>query len=228
MTYFQNLRRYLADGRVYAKNHRNMQPGFRISFSDIVQRRGTAQFTTPCGSNVNDFVPFYFSPITKMAYTIHVGNVRAISPTNADLGIAQMEDVAYLVVEPSALFGSGRDCWFTDLACNSAIPPSYQNQPAQLASHVNWALFDEAPLTATINEIGYAGVCRWQHDRDQPVRYQMRSKQRMAEFMVKDYLSMDEVLCIILKNDAHLATVQGWVNESGASIPVYVKPRCYF
>ena len=228
MTYFQNLQRYLADGRAFAKNHKDMQPGFRISFNDIVQRRGTAQFTTPCNSNVNDFVPFYFSPITKMAYTIHAGNVRLIDPEGEILGTAQMQDVAYLVVRPASLFEGGRTCWFTDIACNSGIPPVYENRPEKLSTHIQWALFDDTPKKAIITEIGYTGVCKWQHDRDEPVEHQMRSKRRMAEFMVKDYLSMDEVLCIILKNDAHLATVQGWINESGANIPVYVKPGCYF
>ncbi len=228
MTHYRNLQTYLAAGGLFAKNNPNVQPGYRISYDDIVARRGTAAFTTPCGSNVNDFVPFYFSPCTKMAYSIHIGNVPLKAPNGDNLGVASMDDVAYLVVPPGALFASGRTCWFTDIACNSGFPPTYANDLAVLPTLIEWALFDDNPKMGQIPEIGYAGVCRWQHDRDQPVAHQMRSKKRMAEFMVSDYLQMNEVSCIVLKSETHLEEVQAWVNASGTQIPVYVKPGCYF
>ena len=79
-----------------------------------------------------------------------------------------------------------------------------------------------------IEDIRYDGVCKFQHDVDKPERYRMRSKKRMAEFMVKNYLQMNEVSCIVLKSETHLEEVQAWVNQSGIQIPVYVKPGCYF
>lgn len=115
-----------------------------------------------------------------MAYTIHMGNVRLRDAVGTDLGAADMEDVAYLVVDPGRLFGSGRACWYTDIACNSAIPPTYENRPEKLEAHVDWPLFDDSPRTGSVPEIGYLGVCRWQHDRDEPIEHQMRSKKRMA------------------------------------------------
>lgn len=228
MTHYKNLQTYFAAGNLYAKNNRNVQAGYRISFDDIVARRGSAAFTTPCGSNVNDFVPFYFSPCTKMAYSIHIGNVPLKAPNGTELGIANMDDVAYIVVNPTALFASGRSFWFTDIACNSGFPATYSRDTAGLETHVAWPLFDDTPTMGRITEIGYEGVCRWQHDRDHPVEHQMRSKKRMAEFMVKDRLQMDEVSCIVLKNEKHLAEVQTWVNASLTQLPVYVKPGCFF
>lgn len=228
MTYFRNLQTYLAGGRLYAKNDARVQHGYRISFDEIVSRRGGTMFTTPCGSNINDFVPFYFSPITKMAYTIHMGNVPLKDSRGTNLGPANMDDVAYMVVDPAVLFASGRDCWFTDIACNSGIPPTYKSRSVDLESHVDWSLFDDPPKTAFIPEISYEGVCRYQQDRDEPIRYQMRSKKRMAEFMVRDYLRMDEVSCILLKDSKHAGEVQAWVDRSGTGLPVYVKPGCYF
>ena len=52
MTDYRNLQRYLADEALYAKNHPKVQPGFRISYDEIVARRGTAMFTAPCRSNI--------------------------------------------------------------------------------------------------------------------------------------------------------------------------------
>lgn len=228
MTHYGNLQTYLKSGSLFAKNSPHVQTGYRISFDDIVARRGTATFTTPCGSNVNDFVPFYFSPSTKMAYSIHIGNVPLKAPNGADLGIATMDDVALMVVNPSTLFNSGRKCWFTDISCNSGIPPSYCDDQTKLETQIEWGLFDEGPRMGRIDEIGYEGVCKYTQDRDEPDRYRMRSKKRMAEFMVRDHLQMNEVSCIVLKNETHLEEVQAWVNASDTPLAVYVKPGCYF
>ena len=141
MIHFRNLQTYLESGMLFAKNNPNVQAGYRISYDEIVDRRGTAEFTTPCGSNVNEFVPFYFSPSTKMAIAIHFGNVRLKAPNDTVLGVATMEDVAYLVVEPRVLFESGRQCWFTNIACNSAAyPPTYNDNQAELETHVELSL----------------------------------------------------------------------------------------
>lgn len=233
MTHYRNLQTYLSSGYLFAKNSPNVQAGYRISYEAIDSKRGTPQFTTPCGATVNDFVPFYFSPSTKMSFSIHMRRVPLRQPNGSLLGQVDLGDVALLVVSPDVLFQSGRQCWFTDIACNSGIPPRYCSEPEQLGAHIEWALFDEFGFNnrdrmAEIDEIGYAGVCKWQQDKDEPERYRMRSKKRMAEFMVKDYLQMNEVSCIILKNSTHLDDLQAWVNVSGLHIPVYVKPGCYF
>lgn len=226
MTYYRNLEIFLGDGAEYAKDSPKGKPRYRISFEEIVAKRGTV-FSTPSGAAVNEFVPFYFSPSTKMAYSIHVGNVPLRTPDGRNLGSADMDDVAFMAVNPQSLFASGRECWFTDQACNSAIVPSYEDDPSKLEEHIAWPLFDEPPRMALVPEIGYDGVCQWQHDRDVSP-YQQRSKQRMAEFLVKDHLRMDELSAIILKSDKHLVEVSGWVDGAGLGIPVLVKSGCYF
>lgn len=227
MTYYRNLERYLADGAIYAKQNSRFQGGYRISFDEIVARRGTSAFQTPCESTVNQFVPFYFSPVTKMAFTIDRGNVELRAPDGQSLGKASMNDVAFLVVEPQRLFDSGRKCWFTDIACNSGIQPAYEDDPSKLEDHVDWALFDESPYTAAIPEIGYAGVCRYQFDRDDPPAHQQRSKKRMAEFLVRDCLKMEEVSCIVLKSDEHEREVRSWLDAADLPIQILIKPACY-
>lgn len=226
MTYYKNLEPFLEDGAEFSKNNPNSKPRFRISFDEIVARRGTV-LAVPSGAVVNEFVPFYFSPSTKMAFTIHKGNVVLRSPDDQILGPAKMDDVAFMVVDPGVLFSSGRECWFTDQACNSGITPTYENDPTRLEQHVAWPLFDETPRMASITELGYQGVCQFQHDRDVPP-YQQRSKKRMAEFLVRDHLRMDEVSGIILKTEAHRAEVEAWVSQAGLRMPVLVKPGCYF
>lgn len=227
MTYYKNLTRFFSDGCEFARNHHKAVRGYSISYDNIAERRGTSRFTTPCDSNVNDFVPFYFSPSTKMAFAIHRGNVVLKDPEENELGSIDMNDVVYMIVDPEILFNSGRDFWYTNISCNSAVSPCYHNNREELSKTVNWALFDEDPKMGSIPEIGYDGVCQYQHDRDQP-GYSMRSKERMAEFMVRDYLQMSELRCIVLKDRRHQEEVQALVNGSGINIPVLIKPGCYF
>jgi hypothetical protein len=226
MTHYRNLETFFASGAEFAKDHPQGAPRYRISFDAIVARRGTV-FAVPSGEAVNAFVPFYFSPSTKMAYSIHCGNVPLRDPAGQDLGPASMDDVAFMVVDPKTLFDSGRECWFTDQACNSAIVPTYESDPQRLTDHVEWSLFDDIPTMATIPELGYAGVCRYQHDRD-AVPHQQRSKKRMAEFLVKDYLGMDELSGIVLKSDKRHAKVATWMQQAGSTVPLLVKPGCFF
>ncbi len=226
MTFYKNLESFLKDGAEFAKDSPQGKPRYRISFDEIVARRGTI-FSVPSGCLVNEFVPFYFSPSTKMAFSIHKGNVPLRDPNGQNLGPANMNDVAFMVVDPDALSKSSRECWFTDQACNSAITPRYENDMSKLEQHIAWPLFDELPKMAIMPEIGYDGVCQYQQDRDAPP-YQQRSKMRMAEFLVKDHLRMDELSCIVLKSDGHRVEVEDWVNQADLNIPVLVKPGCYF
>ncbi len=85
MTHYLDVPVFLNDGALHAKNHPNPQKCHQASYDDIVNRRGEAVFSTPCGNVVNDFVPFYFSPTTSMDYTIHRGNVCLKRPDGKNL-----------------------------------------------------------------------------------------------------------------------------------------------
>lgn len=214
------------DGVLYANNHPNVQQGYRVSEPTIVSRRGTDHFT-PCDTNVNDFVQFYFSPFTAMAYTIHKGNVPPRDPDGNIIGDGSMDDVAFIVADPFKVSKDEDQYWFSNIACNSAILPAYENDISKLDTHIDWTLFDE-DLEGNIPEIGYGGCCRWQHDRDNPVRYQQRRHKRMAEFLLKDALIMKDVTCIVLKHATHKADIERWITDAGLEIPVYVKSGCYY
>lgn len=229
MTYYRNVEQFLKDGAVFAKNHQPMQLCYRTSYGDIVQRRATTAFQTPCGGVVNDFVPFYFSPATAMAGAIHMGHVSLIDPNDVNLGVASMDDIVFLVCRTKNVSKAGLAFWFTNVACNSlALKPLYESDLSKLASHIDWSLFDENPKMAHIPEIGYSGVCKWFKDFDNPIRYRNRKAMRMAEFMVKDPLPLNFVDCIITKHQHIKQQIDTWMHAYGQNIPVYVKKGCYF
>lgn len=226
MMHYRNVEQILNDGAIFAKNFQ-IQPGYQISYEEIVNKRGT-DFKTPNNEVVNDFVPFYFSPRTSMAHAISMGKVPLRDPKGTNLGTANMNDVIFMVSHTSHFQNAGLPFWFTDVACNSgAVVPEYKNDLSELQSHVEWSLFEEMPTVATIPEIGYNGVCQYFFDRDKPPQHNNRSTKRMAEFMVKDQVPLSYIDCIVTKNEPIKQSLEAWIKASKFDIPVYVKPGCY-
>lgn len=228
MTYGANIARYLQDGEVRSKNHQETQLGYRTSFSDIVDRRGGPGFNTPCGRLINDFVPFYFSPATGMAFTISRNNVPLVDPQGTNLGSADSEDMVYIVADPLKI-ANYCSFWFSNIACNSvAQTPIFSNDINALESHINWSLFDDNDRMGLIPEIGYTGVCRWFHDNHSKLEWINRTKIRMAEFLVRDSFPVDLIDCFVIKSTKWEHWLRQQVGLAGKSIPIHVKPGCFF
>jgi hypothetical protein len=178
---------------------------------------------------VNDYVPFYFSPITAFTYTIHRGNVQLRAHDGTLLGTAVQDDRAFFVARASKIFASGLKFYFSNVALNSlALDIELEDDPARLEAVVKWSVFDESPRTASIPEIGYDGVCSWFHSRDTPVEHQNRSKERMAEFLIRNSVPLDAFECVIVHNPSAASQVGSMMASSGVQLPVYIKRSCYF
>jgi hypothetical protein len=226
LTYYKNIEIFLKDGCEFAKNHQSRRKCYRTSYAGIVDRRGQ-DFFTPDQDNINDYVPFYFSPITAMACAIDYGNVHLTGLNGKNLGIADYSEIVFMVSNTDICFDAKLKYWYTDIACNSGVTPKYENDLSNLEGHVDWKLFDEDPKTAHINEIGYDGVTNRFNDLDKP-GYKNRKKIRMAEFMVKDFFPLNLVQCIITKNDEVKHQIEAWIQEHEQRIPVFTKLGCYF
>jgi len=99
---------------------------------------------------------------------------------------------------------------------------------ANLETHVAWSMFDDPPFKAQITEIGYGGVCEYFASRASPQKYQNRSQQRMAEFLVKDAVPLSLVTCIVAKDEKMKQHLHPMMDASHWDIPILVKPGCYF
>jgi ssDNA thymidine ADP-ribosyltransferase, DarT len=183
----------------------------------------------PNGGVVNDFVPFYFSPITSFTYTIYKRNVPLVSPTGQALGQASEDDRIFFVARPDSFRGSNLYYCFSDHALNSNVPiPQIETNLDRLESHVFWNVFDESLDKASISEIGYMGVCRWFKNMESPAQRMTRSPKRMAEFLVLDAVPLEHVVCIIAKTDIMRDKLLEMMNASAWNIPIYTKRGCYF
>lgn len=220
---------FLADGEIRAKNHYNPQRVHPTSYRNLVDTRGTALFAPPHGGVVNDYVPFYFSPLTSFTYAIHIGKVELRCPDDNVLGTATDDERIFFACAVDSFANSTLSYCFSDLALNTAAPmPSLESDLSKLEGHINWELFDEGPTAAYVPEIGYQGVCRYFKSTDTPQRYHLRHRQRMAEFLVKDAVPLSMVTCVIAKSQNMKQNLQAIMDASRWNIPILVKPGCYF
>lgn len=227
--YSGDLSTFLVDGEIRAKNHPIGQLCHQTSYQDIVDRRGSAEFEMPCGRVVNDYVPFYFSPLTSFTYTIHQGNVPLISPTGESLGIARDDTRIFFICSIESFMDSDLSYCFSDYPLNSQVPkPTIKQDLADLETHVHWEVFDEYPMSAHILEIGYDGVCQFFKNASNPPARQLRSQKRMAEFLVHGAVPLTHVACIVANTENMRNSLQTIMDASDWNIPILAKPRCYF
>lgn len=227
--HYEDLPTFLVDGEVRAKLHQNPQRCHQTSYQEIVNRRGTDEFALPNGCVVNDFVPFYFSPITSFTFTIYKENVPLVSPDGSYLRQACEDDRIFLVSSPQAFVGSGLFTCFSDYALNSKAPmPTIETDLNKLEQHVHWTVFDEAPMVAAIPDIGYSGVCKWYHNMATPPERMTRSAKRMAEFLVHGAVPLDKIMCIVVKTDEMRAILRGAMAASAWEIPILTQRGCFY
>jgi len=227
--YYKDLEVFLVDGEVRSKNHEQPQLCHQASYQSIVDRRGTPLFQIPEGGVVNDYVPFYFSPVTSFTCSIWKGKVPLVDPNGKALGNACEDDRVFLVANVNNFKGSALQYCFSDFALNSNAPlPSLKNDLDALEEHVHWEVFDEAPYKARIEEIGYTGVCKWFHNMASPSERMTRSQKRMAEFLVRSAVPLGLIDCVIVKSEAIGDKLKYIMDASAWDIPIYVKPGCYY
>jgi ssDNA thymidine ADP-ribosyltransferase, DarT len=227
--HFEDLPTFLVDGEVRAKRHQSPQGCHQTSYQEIVSRRETDEFELPNGCVVNDFVPFYFSPITSFTFTIYKGNVPLVSPGGAYLCQACEDDRIFLVSSPHAFVGSDLFTCFSNYALNSRAPmPTIETDLTKLEEHVHWNVFDEAPKVAAIPEINYGGVCRYFNSMATPPERMTRSPKRMAEFLVHGAVPLDKVMCIVVKTDAMRTTLGEMMTASAWDIPILTQRGCFY
>lgn len=221
----RDLEVILKDGEIRAKDHKSKQACHQTSYDQLVGLRSTPTFSLPFGGVVNDYVAFYFSPLTGFTHTIHNGNVNVISPLGKCLGRSRKEDRAFIVFDVSELFSSNLNCCFSDAALNSANAGATTSSVHQnLATHVEWKYFDEVPMVANIPEIGYNGVCRYFGPA--PGREQ-RPQKRMAELLVQTAVPMNMAKAIVVPTPSSLATAQALASEYNFHGQVINNPNCF-
>lgn len=224
----RDLAMILSDGEVRSKEHAVPQHCHQTSYAQIVGFRGTPAFNLPYGGVANNYVPFYFSPVTAFSLVIHRRGVEVKDPAGNFLGMSSADDRLFLVSKVADIYQARLGTCFSDYALNSLAPmPTIIADFNLLESHVKWPLFDEAPIRAKIPEVGYNGVCQYFFDTSIPPARQNRKSARMAELLVKDAVSTHLLCCILAPNETVRQQADSLARKYGFRGLVLNKPDCF-
>lgn len=219
MTHINNIDLFLSEGQIYAPNYKN-QPQFSISYQGINNKRNSSLFTS-CNQSIHDFVPFYFSPMNAMHYTLHQNNVNVLDPDQNIIN-SDSNNIVFLAIKVEALKKLSQQVLISNRACNT-----YGYETGESLDLIDWGLFNEAPYTSAIPELEYNGVCKFFQDRDSE-RYAERKTKRMAECLIKDKVLIKNIDAIIVKNKESYDLVSSLVKEYSFKGMVLLKPTCYY
>jgi len=220
MTHIENLKTFLRDGFLYAPRYKP-QPQYSISFENINNKRGK-DFQTSCGKSLHNYVPFYFSTLTTMQYTIAQNNVPLLNPNKENIGSTRISDVIFLVIYYEKLSKMNINYLFSNKACNTG---GYKTSKSK--DIVNWKLFNESPLKGEIPELNYARTCQYFLNKDESP-YEERASKRMAEYLVEDKVPFSIIDAIIVQNKETLEIVKDTIANYTFKGKILLKPGCYY
>lgn len=164
---FQDIAIFLKDGEIRAPNHPKPQKCHQASYSEIKTKREHITFQRD-GSCINDYVQFYFSPITAYNYAVCKGIDITPPPEHPIVlsnGKTTPQQRLFIVCEVDTFRDSGLDYLFSNTALNTTkLRPRVSSDLNKLEDIVNWKLFDELPHVAQIVQIGYEGAHRSFHN----------------------------------------------------------------
>jgi hypothetical protein len=165
--------------------------------ADLIDRRAARQIPVAPGGTLADYVPFYFTPCTPMAYMILTGRgVRRQQPSDLVYLLSSLDDVAragspWLMADRHASLSMAR--FASDRSMLSDLP---------------WDLWRERDFKRDEEDLGKLD------------RYQ-------AEVLVHKSLPVSALRAIITADSATQAKVRQLVTASGQSVETRVRSYWY-
>lgn len=198
----QNLEIILKEG-MYCKQAGKSTNGFvSIGSSEIISERDSRKVKCYPETEVNAYVPFYFSVRTPMLYNIITGHGVPAYP---------QKDIVYVCCKLTDLATKDFQWCYTDGNAAKKIS-RFGNDLELLLNRIDWRSVDTKDFRDE-NEDG---------DED-------RIRKKHAEFLVKDYVPKEYIQKIVVLNDAKKTEVLSIFEKLGIDyIEVLVNPKQKF
>jgi hypothetical protein len=86
---------WILDNGVHCRKSPKQDPNFvSIGIPDLIEKRNLQQVAEPPGGTLSDYIPFYFTPLSIMAYNIYTGhNVRQRTNDEVVILVASLRDL---------------------------------------------------------------------------------------------------------------------------------------
>ena len=190
---------WILDNGLHCRNSSTQDPNFvTIGNPDVIDKRARKSVPiSPCGT-LADYVPFYFTPYSVMAYNIHTG-----------LNISQIPnaDIVILCASLRNLIAHAIPLVFTDRHAYSATAEFY-GAVADLHK-IDWSILQHRDFK------------RDYRDPAKVERYQ-------AEALIHEHLSIDLLAGIVCYDDGNERILEAQTRKAKVNLNILTRPSWYF
>jgi hypothetical protein len=200
ITHKNNLRWILENG-LHSRTSTKRDPNFvNIGIIDLIEKRHVQQIQTPPGGTVSDYVPFYFTPLSMMAFNIHTGR-NVTKRANSELVL--------LVTSLPKLKKDGITFLFTDRHASASVPRPNFSQNLDHLDRIDWKILQARDFS------------RDNDDLDKTSRYQ-------AETLVHQRMAIGSLLGVACCDNHQKEWAEDLVKKQGVNLKVITKREWYF
>lgn len=191
---------YLLQNGISAQQGTHLNPDYiNIGDTTLINQRIEYPINLEGYGNLGDYVPFYFGPLSPMLLNIKTGY----------RGITQLpqSEIVYICCKLIQIINCSSQWCFTDGHAKNLLTGFYND--INNLDKVDWNIVNERYWNITEDDI----------DR-------MRRKQ--AEFLVKDFVPVQCIGCLVVLNEEKRVIVQELVDSLHLNIPIRVNPQNKF
>jgi hypothetical protein len=190
---------WILDNGIHCRNSQNHDPNFvSIGIVDLIEKRHVRPVPEAPAGTLSDYVPFYFTPLSMMAYNIHTGrNVRQRAN----------DEIVILVTSLRELQKKTLPFLFTDRHA-SLVDAKFSSDLTHL-ERVDWKILQNRDFSRNNDDIGKTS------------RYQ-------AEALVHQKMPIDSLLEIACCDEAQTKWAMKFVQQRGLALKVTTKTGWYF
>jgi hypothetical protein len=190
---------WILDNGVHCRKSPKQDPNFvNIGSPDLIEKRHLRQVAEAPGGTLSDYIPFYFTPLSMMAYNIYTGrNVRQRANDEIVILVASLRDL-----QKSAI-----PFLFADRHA-SLVEAKFSSDLAYL-DRIDWTILQNRDFSRNNDDIGKTS------------RYQ-------AEALVHKQMPIDRLLYVACCDDKQKKWAEDLVQQRGSALKIITNTGWYF
>ena len=198
ITHRDNLS-WILDNGIWCRNSTKQDPNFvNIGLVELIDKRKTWPVPVPPKGTLGDYIPFYFTPRSMMAFNIHTG--RSVPQRDNDQILILVSSLTKLSKDQIQFVITDRH------AC--ANQTNYSGDIAHL-NNIDWTILQNSDFR------------RNNDDLDKTNRY-------MAEALVHDQIPVESLLYVACCDEKQKSLIDTLIAKRGLKLQTQVKRGWYF
>jgi hypothetical protein len=190
---------WILDNGLHCRKSSLKDPSFvNIGIADLIEKRHLRPVPEAPGGTLSDYIPFYFTPLSMMAYNIHTGrNVRQRGNDEIIILVASLPDLQKANIS----------ILFTDRHA-SLLDAKFSSDLTKL-DRIDWKILQNRDFSRDNEDIGKTS------------RYQ-------AEALVHDQMSIGNLIGVACCDDNQKDWAENLVKQRGKELEVITNRGWYF